>query len=173
VRLPSLTHGPSSSFLTTSTVCSASHLAGLLHPATGCGVRHVSRYRRWLSPMQASVCAFGSTLSQWRQTLRSIPLDNSTSHVTATGFPLVIPARFDSLCSTQAPCFGSLCEPANLRALLRCRVRCSPPTLPPARCPLLPWASNHQGSARQKRSPTMWADPASSRCSQVSSSWLP
>lgn len=139
-RLPSLTHGPPSSFFTTSAVFSASRPAGLLHPAAGCGVRHVSGFCLWSSPVQAPVVTFDSTLSQWRLTLRSLPLDNSPSHVTATRFPLAVPARFVPLRSTQAPCSDSLCVPANLRALLRCRVRCSPQTLPPVCCPILPWA---------------------------------
>jgi len=152
-RLPSLTHGPSSSFLTTSTVYSASHPAGLLHPAAGCGVRHVSGYRRRPSPMQAPVCAFGSTLPQWRLTLRSVPLGISSNHVTVTDslslfqlalVPIVRRKRRTPDSSAGQPTSG-LCSAAESVA--------SPPTLPPARCPILPWASNHQGSARQRCRP--------------------
>jgi hypothetical protein len=92
------------------------------------------------SPMQASVPTAGSTLPLWRRTLRSLPLDNSSCHVTVTDslplFQLAASLSFDASADLQF-----LHGPANLRALLRCRVRCSRPTLPPAHCPILPWAS--------------------------------
>jgi hypothetical protein len=152
-RLPSLTHGPSSPFLTTSTVFSASHPAGLLHPAAGCGVRHVSEPHRWRAPMHAPVFAFRSALSQWRLTLRSVSLDNSTCHVTATDFPLDVPVRIVHFRPTQAPCSSSLRRPANLRALLRCRVRCRLLDVSVQKLPDTPMGFDHQGSARPRCHP--------------------
>jgi hypothetical protein len=140
MRLPSLIHGPFSSFLTTSTVCSASHRAGLLHPAAGCGVRHVSGLRRQNLPMQAPFPSIDSVLPQWRLTLRSLPLDKSSCHVTATDSLSLFQFAADSFARRKRRAPAPLHGPANLRALLRCRVRCSSPTLPPMYCPLLPWA---------------------------------
>jgi len=104
------------------------------------------------SPMQASVHTAGSTLPLWRRTLRSVPLDNSSCRVTATDSL----SLFQLVCSLWADAsadFQFLHGPANLRALLRCRVRCSRPTLPPARCPILPWASTIKAVVRQWRRP--------------------
>ena len=123
--------------------------------------------------MQAPVIAFDSTLSQWRLTLRSIPLDNSSGHVTATSFPLAVPARFVPLCSTQAPCSSSLCVPADLRALLRCRVRCKLADVSARALPDTPMGLNHQGSARQRGHPRSGPTPARLHCSQVNSSCWP
>jgi hypothetical protein len=53
VGLPVPTHVPSLPFLPTSTVYSALHLAGLLHPAADHGVRHVSVVNTFKTPEHA------------------------------------------------------------------------------------------------------------------------
>lgn len=167
VRLPGLTRGPSSSFLTTSTVCSASRPAGLLHPAAGCGVRHVSGSRLWPGSMQASLLAIDSTLPQWRPTLRSVPLDNSSSHVTATdslslfqlaSVPFARRKRRAPVPSAGQPTSGLCSAAESVAARRRCRLR----------------SARYSHGLRTikvvhaRASPTEWADPAPASSSRGS-----
>jgi hypothetical protein len=128
-RLPSLPHGPSSSFLTTSMVCSASHPAGLLHPAAGYGVRHVSGIVQ-----STHRCKHLLELSDFPFPSGAGPFEVFPSTTAPVTSPRLIPSRCSSRVGhsqlTQAPVSSSLHGPANLRALLRCRVRCSWLTLP-------------------------------------------
>jgi hypothetical protein len=77
-------------FFPTSTVCSARHPAGLLHPASGHGVRHVSG-----PPLPvARRLRAGARLPRWRSTLRSFPLRSRSAGVTARRFPLAVVPGF-------------------------------------------------------------------------------
>ena len=69
-RLPSLDHVPPLSFHPTPTVYSAQHPAGLLHPATGHGVRHVSGPLLNRSP-RGPGRAWGR--SRWRRPSEAFP----------------------------------------------------------------------------------------------------
>jgi hypothetical protein len=85
-ELPRSGRVPPLPFFPTSAVCSTRHPAGLLHPASGHGVRHVSgppfSFARRLRTR--------ARLSQWRSTLRSFPLPSRSVGVTAHRFPLAV-----------------------------------------------------------------------------------
>jgi len=79
-------------------------------------------------------------------------------------FPFARRKRRTPVPSTGQPTSG-LCSAAESVA--------SPQTFPPACCPILPWASNHQGSARQRGHPRSGPTPTGVRRSQVSASGQP
>lgn len=86
LELPHSKRVPSLSFLPTSTVCSAWNPAGLLHPATGLGVRPVSDSASrgsFRGRIRSPLC-----LSRGRFTLRSLSLSDS-----CTASPRPIPSR--------------------------------------------------------------------------------
>jgi hypothetical protein len=91
-KLPHSELVPPLPFLSTSAVYSAGHPAGLLHPATGHGVRHVSG-----SPLPFARRLRGGGLPfPWCTTLRSFPLRDSALRVTAFRCPLVVVSGFRS-----------------------------------------------------------------------------
>jgi len=79
-------------------------------------------------------------LPRERSTLRSLPLADSRS---ASPRPLpprhstAVRSTVPTCCHAVAACFPAV---ADLEALLYRRVRCTVLALPPARCPILPWA---------------------------------
>jgi hypothetical protein len=79
-------------FFPASAVYSARHPAGLLRPASGHGVRHVSG----LPLPCARRHRAGARLSRWRSTLRSFPLRGRSLCVTAHRFPLTVGLGFRS-----------------------------------------------------------------------------
>jgi hypothetical protein len=89
-KLPHFRHVPPLPFFPTTAAYSARHPAGLLHPASGHGVRHVSGPLPTLHPKAGS----GARHPRWRSTLRSFPLRSSTSRVTALRGPLAVTASF-------------------------------------------------------------------------------
>jgi len=124
-KLPRSERLPPLPFFPTPAVCSAQHPAGLLHPASGHGVRHVSD-----SPV--ALCArrhsrFLARLSRWRHTLRSFPPRSRPGRVTASRSPLAVVLAFDrrsARVATFGPPFAG--HSPDLRVLLHCEVRCEP-----------------------------------------------
>jgi hypothetical protein len=127
-KLPNSGRVPPLPFFPTTAVYSARHPAGLLHPASGHGVRQVSGLLPALCP---KAWGLGARLSLWRFTLRSFPLRSRPMRVTARRFPLAV-AR--SLWSWVLPCCHvwprarpHVARPqgfAPLRSPLRARQRC-------------------------------------------------
>jgi hypothetical protein len=112
---------PSLPFHPTPTVYSAQHRAGLLHPATGHGVRHVSGA---VARSRPEGHGFAAAPFPMAHTLRSVSLPGSCA---------VSPRSVPSRCSL--PLFRAVCAcchafvvrsggSANLRALSHQRVRC-------------------------------------------------
>jgi hypothetical protein len=91
-KLPNFGRVPPLPFFPTTAVYSTRHPAGLLHPASDHGVRHVSG----LSLLLARRLRAGADLPQWRYTLRSFPLPGRPSCVTARRFPHVVVPGFQS-----------------------------------------------------------------------------
>jgi hypothetical protein len=148
VRTLPLTRGPPLPFLTTSTVCSDWLPAGLLRPAAGHGVHHVSallargalilRCRVTLTP-----CA-GSPFP-WRPTLRSFPLATSSALRHHSRYLLAVTAGSSSLRAGVATITrNALTRQPDLKVLFRCRVRCCDQVLPPGSGSMLPWACSPQ-----------------------------
>ena len=133
---------PPSWFCTTSTVCSASPVAGLLHPAAdrGFAAFHASRSRSKTEIMEVGVG--GSPRDEFR-TPRRIPLDRSR-----TVSPQPLPSfrygtREPSSVPRLLPDEGRAKESdvtLGCRALLRNRIRSVGRPLPVGRRPILPWA---------------------------------
>jgi hypothetical protein len=145
-RLPHLVLGPPLPFLTTSAACPAHRPAGLLHPATGHGVRHVSVV--YLGLDSCSVlprCAAGGSRvgPTWRRTLRSFSLDRSSCCVTAADTLLAlapvralrpsVSPRWNGVPSHVAPTSGLCSAVESVSGTRRCRrvlARCSLGLLP-------------------------------------------
>jgi hypothetical protein len=105
---------PSLPFHPTPTVYSAQHLAGLLHPATGHGVRHVSGA---VAVAQPEGCALASAPSSMAHTLRSFSLPGSCTVSPRSGpsrcwLPLV-----RTFCSRRRALSVRFHDSPNLRAL--------------------------------------------------------
>ena len=90
-KLPRSGHVPPLSFHPTPTVYSAQHLAGLLHPATGHGVRHVSDVAR-----RSSEEGWRGPPSSMTLTLRSVSLPDCRLRVAAGPGPRAVGAGFHS-----------------------------------------------------------------------------
>jgi hypothetical protein len=143
-KLPNFGHVPPLPFFPTTAVYSARHPAGLLHPASGHGVRHVSGLplllarRLGAGGSPSPVASHPSKLSPPRQVAarHRAPIPSRR----CSGFPVLGP--------TVLPRLGpaSFRPSLDLRALLRCEVRCGLPALPPPSCPMLPWAWSQAGS---------------------------
>jgi len=122
-KVPPSVLGPSSRFLTTSTVCSTNPAAGLLHPASGHGVHRVS----------AITCCHRRRFPTDAHALQSLPLPSScTSRRRGPLPPRRLPAAswFD------------------LEAFFHSPVRCACLPLPACLHPLLSWASLLEPHAR-------------------------
>jgi hypothetical protein len=119
---------PSLSFHPTPTVYSAQHRAGLLHPATGHGVRHVSVA---VSPPRPEGCGGVAATFPMAHTLRSFSLPGSWSRVTTVLALSLFLAAFPCLPRALPLAFGPVWrvsqpqgfEPPRspLRATRRCR----------------------------------------------------
>jgi hypothetical protein len=127
-RLPHLRHLPPLSFLATSAVYSTRHLAGLLHPAAGHGVRHVSGPWAW-GPKTPGPLAFpdGVTPSEAFPSSAAGASSPRITGFTAVPFPLVVGWSLAVRCS---PCChgprGGRLSFLDLRALIHSGVRCGP-----------------------------------------------
>jgi hypothetical protein len=143
-------------FLPASTVCSARTLAGLLHPAADHGVHHVSGARDFLPAVHRRMDAPEG----------GPRCEEPTGDAPCIVIPVVLPPSGAFPSPTAAPRHRSRCplavrraprraaafqkkgartacgDATDLKALIHRRVRCSPPALQPAGCPLLPWASD-------------------------------
>ena len=123
-KLPRSEHVPSLPFFPTSTVYSARHPAGLLHPASGHGVRHVSgllpvrcpkarggrlAFPGGATPFGAFPFATGRHASPRADSLSSLFLASGLESARVATFGL-----------------GALPRSLDLRALLRSEVRCEP-----------------------------------------------
>jgi hypothetical protein len=138
---------PPSWFLTTSTVCSALRLPGLLHPGAGRGSpRFCGR------PLLASIPTPEGTRPAASSVPRAFP--RRVSHPPKksprpqhTAFPRLSlhlcrplpPRRWCSNWPANSKMHSQL-APLDLEAFLRCRVRSARPVLPRDDRPLLPWA---------------------------------
>jgi hypothetical protein len=112
------------------------HLAGLLRPAAGHGVRHVSS----AEPLAQRVGLAAGAVPDGASPFEAFP---STAAVPRhrDRCPLAVLPRLPSQSSSiAAPDPVRVRLSVDLRALLRRRVRCSVPAFPPKRCPMLPWA---------------------------------
>jgi len=131
-------HVPSSWFRTTSTVCSALEVPGLLHPGTG---RGSPRFRTVL-PLAAQSSEEDRLASGQSQHFPAAPFTPPEEVPPTVAVPhrcgrcplVVAPARPDEQVHHSAPTL-------DLEALLHCWVRSACPALPPDLRPLLPWAS--------------------------------
>jgi hypothetical protein len=148
--LPHSLRVPPLPFLPTTAVCSACGLAGLLRPAASHGVRHVSADH-------TSRCR----LLPVTHTLRSLPL-----HSSRTASPRPLPShRWPAFVSVAVlPRWRSQVARVDLRALLRCEIRCSSRSLRSVPSPLLPWAWLHAAGCVPL--PTTRCLPGSSRRSR-------
>ena len=122
-KLPRSELVPPLPFLSTSAVCSAGHPAGLLHPATGHGVRRVSG----LPLPFARRLQVGARLSRGALPFEAFPSATArcASPRSASLSPLfLVSGRGSARVATfgSAPVHRSL----DLRALLRREVRCKP-----------------------------------------------
>jgi hypothetical protein len=121
-ELPNSGRVPPLPFFPTSAVYSARHPAGLLHPASGHGVRHVSG----LPLLFARRLGAGARLPRWRHTLRSFPLRGRSVRVTVLRFPHAVVRAFRSrvrpCCHGRALVLPAFARPqgfAPLRSPLR------------------------------------------------------
>jgi hypothetical protein len=144
-RSPVLVRGPPLPFLTTSTVCTAHHPAGLLHPATGHGVRRVSVCSSDLSCQRvATLCGsrLGSRPHATPYPSKLFPLQQLLPcHHSRCPLAVANGSRSSS-CRVATTGWRSIPRQPDLRALFHCRVRCRVLALPPDRGPMLPWASS-------------------------------
>lgn len=122
-ELPNSVLLPPLSFFPTSTVYSARHPAGLLHPASGHGVRNVSASRPTPAPEGLGPLA---RLPRLRFTLRSVPLLSRSGCVTALRDPLAVapgpPRPVRPCCHVRARRLSPVTRPqgfAPLRSPLR------------------------------------------------------
>ena len=139
-KLPRSELVPPLPFLTTSAVCSAGHPAGLLHPATGHGVRRVSGLplpfaRRLQVGLAFPVAHYPSKLfpPQQRVARHRVPLPSRRCSRFLAVVPPVLP-RLAPRPSTVHSTSG-LCSAAKSVA--------SPTALPLTDRPMLPWACSH------------------------------
>jgi hypothetical protein len=142
-KMPISEHVPSLPFLPTPTVYSTQHPAGLLHPATGHGVRHVSsllpaRRPKALNlkrafPSGASPYEAFPSMTAWNASPRTVP-SHRCSWLPAVS-PPVLP-RLGPRPSTDHSASG-LCSITKSVA--------NPPALPPTDRPMLPWAWSPPG----------------------------
>jgi hypothetical protein len=117
---PSKHHGPPMWFLPTLADYSSSGFVGLSHPTTD---HEVHRVLHSAVPRQG----VDSSAPHRCHTLQSLPLPSSRHCVTAAPMP---PRRHRAA------------HPADLKALLHSRVRCTLPPFPARQCPMLSWASS-------------------------------
>jgi hypothetical protein len=121
-ELPYSGRVPPLPFFPTTAVYSTRHPAGLLHPASGHGVRHVSG----LPLLFARRLGARARLPRWRHTLRSFPLRGRSQRVTTLRFPLAVALAFRSrvrpCCHVWARVLPTFARPqgfAPLRSPLR------------------------------------------------------
>jgi hypothetical protein len=153
---------------TASTVYSARHPAGLLHPASGHGVRCVS-----------------ALLPAPRPKARGRSLGFLYSALPFGAFPFAAGRGASPRPDALSPSFpgSGLVPPVlpraevhafrrslDLKALLHCEVRCTLPTLPSASCSLLPWACS-QARPRCRYSPSRVPKGARA-CAPKGAGWL-
>ena len=117
-ELPNSGRVPPLPFFPTSAAYSTRHPAGLLLPASGHGVRHVSS----LPLLVARRLRAGTRLSRWRHTLRSFPLRGRSWRVAALRSPLAVASGFGiwvrPCCHAWPRVLPSVARPQGL-ALLR------------------------------------------------------
>jgi hypothetical protein len=138
-ELPHSERVPSLPFLTTTTAYSTRHRAGLLHPAAGHGVRHVS-VGTDIDPKALEGTAIPNGAHPSKLFPPQQPLLRHTAEADSPKVYALSP--LPALRSVRSRCRGhaGTRRRLGLRALLHCRVRCVLLALPPTVRPMLPWA---------------------------------